>query len=107
MPDVLQLPRDIVELARIVAAEYLTHEQHTVAKVAAGLRERADTVDRTDLVVAALLAGCHTLGGSVVASPEVVARIALRAVADLLDQESGHSRTVPEHPDHPRTEATP
>jgi hypothetical protein len=108
MPADLKLPIDLVNLARLVAEEYLAHEQHTLDKVAADLRARAEAIhsshgENGDPLADAIWARCnrHPDAPLVVDDPRTIARAAYLAVADLL----GQDRTDPDVPEHARTEA--
>ena len=114
----LKLPVSLMDVARIVAEEYLAHEQHTLDKVAADLRARAELIRSShgqapDPLADAIWERCgrHQVPAVIVDDPRTIAQVAYEAVADLLSKPAaevtGQDRTEPDVTSDPRTETNP
>lgn len=112
----LKLPVSLMDVARIVAEEYLAHEQHTLDKVAADLRARAELIRSShgqapDPLADAIWERCgrHQVPSVIVDDPRTIAQVAYETVADLLSrpapEATGQGRTIPNDLEPTRTEA--
>ena len=103
-----RFPLSYADVVTLVEEECLTHRQHTLNKVAADLRARAELIRSShgqapDPLADAIWNACHRdeVAGVVYADPRTIVRAAYLAVADLL----GQDRTDPDVTEHARTEA--
>lgn len=105
-----RFPLSYADVVTLVEEECLTHRQHTLDKVAASLRARAELIRSShgqapDPLADAIWNACHRdeVAGAVYADPRTIARAAYLAVADLI----GQDRTDPAVTSDPRTETNP
>ena len=103
-----RFPLSYADVVTLVEEECLTHQQHTLDKVAADLRVRAELIrsshgEAPDPLADAIWERCnrHPDMPLIVDDPRTLARAAYLAVADLLGQDG----TDPAVTEHARTEA--
>ena len=111
-----RFPLSYADVVTLVEAECLTHQQHTLDKVAADLRARAELIRSShgqapDPLADAIWERCgrHQVPSVIVDDPRTIAQVAYETVADLLSrpapEATGQGRTIPNDLEPTRTEA--
>ena len=111
-----RFPLSYADVVTLVEEECLTHRQHTLDKVAASLRARAELIRSShgqapDPLADAIWERCgrHQVPSVIVDDPRTIAQVAYETVADLLSrpapEATGQGRTIPNDLEPTRTEA--